>query len=255
MYGGTFPLIKFGEYNRQQLQELLEGRATVFFATAYGNPSIKNTVKEICDRHFSSIFILPLFPHYASSSTEVVLEKTRKYIQQNKPGLQAGHITSFYRNHLFIEAFADRILSYHPEGYDHILFCYHSLPLKHIRAVENTEYCYTTACHETTRLIARRLSLEDGHYETVFQSRMSDQWQGPFAKERIIDIARSGNKKILLVAPSFVSDCLETALELGVEYQELFIRNGGKELRLVESLNHHPQWIRCLENICRDNGI
>jgi ferrochelatase len=251
LYNGQFPLMKYGENNKQQLQGLLSGEATVFFATAYGRPSIREVTDEICKDGFCEVLLLPLYPQYASSSTGVVLEKAIKGLKRKKE-LQINSVTSFYRNGLFIGALAERIAFHRPDSYDYILFCYHSLPLKHIEAVRDTEHCYVTACNETTRLIADKLNLTEGRYGTAYQSRLSGCWQAPFVKKQVIEKARAGCRKLLLVAPSFVADCLETMLELGIEYRNLFLENGGEELKVVESLNAHPEWIRCLENLCRD---
>ena len=253
MYDGHFPLPLFGRKCREHLQEVLSDKASVFFAMAYGDPTIEDTIDNMMRNKISRIIILPLFPQYASSSTGVVLEKVIKRLTVYDIVPEIRSIDPFFRHPLFVNAFAERINEYHPERYDQVLFCYHSLPVQHVRSASGTPYCYLTSCNETTRLIAARAQLAEGTFETVFQSNMSNNWQGPFASRVIEEKARSGCKKILIVAPSFVADCLETSLELGVEYRQMFIDHGGEDLTLVESLNTHPEWIRCLESICMEH--
>jgi len=110
--------------------------------------------------------------------------------------------------------------------------------------------CYRAQCFATSRCLAGMLGLEDGQYTVSFQSRLgSDPWLQPYTDEILSALAAKGVKKILTFSPSFVSDCLETTIEIGHEYQEFFQEQGGEQLQLVESLNTHPLWIEAASEI------
>jgi protoporphyrin/coproporphyrin ferrochelatase len=130
----------------------------------------------------------------------------------------------------------------HPAEDWHDCVCIRELP-------DHGEFCYKAACYETTRFITARLGLKNEKWSIGFQSRMADKWIRPFTDELLVLKAGEGVKKVLIVAPSFVADCLETTIELGVEYKNLFINSGGKQLDLVESLNDMPEWIAFLRDI------
>jgi ferrochelatase len=109
--------------------------------------------------------------------------------------------------------------------------------------------CYKAACYDTTRLIAGKLNLKEGSFTTTFQSRMSKRWIGPFTDQVLVDLAYSGKLRVLVVAPSFVSDCLETLIEIKEDYKKLFLSAGGENLDLMESLNYEDDWVEGLRDI------
>ncbi len=111
------------------------------------------------------------------------------------------------------------------------------------------KYCYKATCYETTRLLVSKLNLTRENYSVAFQSRLSKRWMEPFTDRLLVSKAKEGTKKILVAAPSFVADCLETTIELGIEYKELFTSSGGEQLDYVESLNDMPEWIGALKEM------
>jgi ferrochelatase len=114
---------------------------------------------------------------------------------------------------------------------------------------EHGAYCYKATCYETTRLLAERLNIAADKYTLAFQSRLDKNWLTPFSDKVIVELAKSGKKKVLVFAPSFVTDCLETIIEIGVEYEELFIENGGETLHLAEALNDADVWVEGLREM------
>jgi ferrochelatase len=259
------PLLYFSERVQEQLQVKLASKASVFMAMRYGNPSIAKALATIQKGNFDRLVILPMFPQYASSTNgtaiQAVIEQIRKW--NTIPEIHA--INQFYDHPAFLDAFAERIQSYQPENYDHIIFTYHGLPNRHLvknhpeesiqtcdcetRLPEFGHYCYKATCYQTTRELVKRLGLRKEQYSVSFQSRLSNNWMTPFTDKNLIDRAKQGNKKVLVAAPAFVADCLETTVEIGWEYNGLFIENGGEELQMVESLNDSPRWISAIEEI------
>lgn len=259
------PLLYFSENLQEELNKELEGKATVFMAMRYGNPSVGSVMSAIKKGGFDRLVVFPLFPQYASSTNgtaiQAVLDEVRKW--NNIPEIQA--VGQFYDHPEFLDAFTERIQSYHPEHYDHVIFSYHGLPNRHLEKnhpdhsiqtcnCENVlpefgKSCYKATCYQTTRELASRLGLTKDRYSISFQSRLSNNWMTPFTDKNLISQAKKGNKKVLVTAPSFVTDCLETTVEIGWEYKHMFSENGGEELQMVESLNDSPRWIAAMGKI------
>lgn len=265
------PLLFHSENLQQKLQAALQGRADVFLAMRYQNPSIEKKLNEIQQGGYDRLVVLPLFPQYASSTTGTAVQAIFQQIQKLNviPNIQV--ISQFYNHVAFIDAFAQKILSFGPESYDHVIFSYHGLPNRHLDNVhprmgsakctcerifpEHGRMCYKATCYQTTRLLVEKLGLEEGRFTTSFQSRLSKNWMRPFTDETLEKLAADGAKHVLIVAPSFVADCLETIVELGYEYKELFLEKGGEELTLVPSLNSDDVWVQSLVQIVSDSSF
>ncbi len=248
-FGGKFPLPYYGLATQNLLQEKLKDKATVFLSMRYGKPSIQSQIKIIAAKGYEKLIVLPMFPQYASSSTGSAIEKTLNELKKQPLIPEIKVIRSFYDHPAFIDAFAEKIRMAQPENYEQILFTYHSLPLSHVRIASATKSDYETACNQTTAFIAKALGLPEHRFETTYQSQMSDKWLKPFINQVIAEKGKSGVKRLMVVAPSFVADCLESSLELGEEYKQLFFNNGGEKYHLVESLNDSPLWIEALRQI------
>lgn len=259
------PLLNVSESVTGKLQVRLGSDYRVFLAMRYGKPDLGKVLDEINAAGYSKIIVLPLFPQYASSSTGTALEAVMKRVKTWNIIPEVRYINQFYNNQGFIDAFAKRIQDCNPSKYDHIVFSYHGLPVRHIEKshpatdcagcrcdldfTPHGTYCYRATCYETTRLIVSKLGLKNEDWSVGFQSRLSDKWIKPFTDELLISKAKKGVRKILIAAPAFVTDCLETTIELGMEYRELFIESGGTDLDLVESLNDMPEWIDVLKDM------
>lgn len=252
------PLLIYQNSLTEKLQAKLKNKFIVFSAMRYGTPSLKNVLQKIKKDNFEEVVVFPMFPHFASSTTGSIFDFVMKSVRHWETMPSVKFINQFYDNEYFINLFSEKIKSYKPENYDHIIFSYHGLPTRqikkthpkfeesncncHISMPEHGKMCYKAICYETTRLLVEKLNLKPDKFTTSFQSRLSKGWLSPFTDDVIINLTRKGSKKILIVAPSFVADCLETIVEIGIEYNELFIENGGKKLTLVESLNDSDNW-------------
>jgi protoporphyrin/coproporphyrin ferrochelatase len=259
------PLITLSESLKSRLQESLDNNYEVFLAMRYANPNLKDVLQIIGKKGFRKIVVAPLFPHYASSTTGTVVQKVMDIVKKWYVIPEIRIVGQFYNHPKFIEAFRLRIAQYDLAAYDHIIFSYHGLPNSQVNKThpgieakncqcdkkfpEHGKFCYKATCYETTRLLAKSLRLEDNRYSTSFQSRLTNNWLEPFSDEVIIAKAKEGIRNILVAAPAFVTDCLETIHEIGVEYQELFEEHGGNRIQLVESLNDHPLWVELLTEL------
>jgi len=260
-----FPQIYYGGVVREKLQRLLGSDYRAFTAMRYGSPGLDEVVGQISEEGYHKVVAIPLYPQYASCTTGSALSLIMRELQAREviPGLR--FVSQFYDNPGFVSAFAARIRASGYQEYDHLVFSYHGLPLRQIRKVHphvnpagcscETEfpahgrYCYKAACYETSRLIAAELGLGPDDYSVAFQSRMSSGWTAPFTDELLVQKAGEGVSEVLVAAPSFVADCLETTVELGLEYKDLFLRAGGKRLSYVESLNDMDEWVEVLKEL------
>jgi protoporphyrin/coproporphyrin ferrochelatase len=257
------PLLHHSKNVQQLLQQQLGETHEVFLAMRYKNPSIPNVLAEMRARNFSKIIILPMFPQYASASTGSALEEVMRFIKKWWVIPELKIISQYYNHPLFIDACEARAKQYVLTDYDHILFSYHGLPERHVDKVyeeglcadrdceheitEENKFCYKATCYATTRLLAAKLGIEERNYTVCFQSRLDKKWIEPFSDKVVEACAKKGMKKLLVFSPAFTADCLETVIEIGDEYQEIFEAHGGEKVQLVESLNEHAVWIQCLK--------
>jgi len=153
------------------------------------------------------------------------------------------------------------------QDYDHLLFSFHGLPESHLRASDPTgshcltrpdccgdgcpamATCYRAQCFRTVEAFVRMASIPKNKHSIAFQSRLGRKpWIKPHTDIVLEELARAGIRKLVVICPSFVSDCLETLEEIGIRGREAFRAAGGAELTLVPCLNTHPLWIAALNN-------
>lgn len=264
------PILYYGKSVQEKLQKSLGNDYDVYFAMRYKNPSIDDVLADVYKKNYEKIIVIPLFPQYASATTGSVIDKVMKIISQWWVIPEVKFIGQFYDNDGYINTMVEQAKKHKLYEYDHVLFSYHGLPVRQVDKVykdntlcevhnceteinETNKYCYKATCYATTRLIAKKLGLPDEKYTVCFQSRLDKKWLEPFADKVIIEQAKKGAKRLLVFSPAFVADCLETLIEIGVEYQKLFEEHGGEKVQLVESLNDHPMWIETLKEMVKNN--
>ena len=264
------PILYYGKSVQEKLQNSVDSNFDVYLAMRYKNPSIDDVLSEIYKKYYEKIIVIPLFPQYASSTTGSVIDKVMKIMSKWWVIPEVKFINQYYDDERLINTIVERAKKYKIDEYDHILFSYHGLPVRQVDKVykdgtvcenhnceteinETNKYCYKATCFATTRLIAQKLNLSPDKYTVCFQSRLDKKWLEPFADKMIIEQAKKGAKLLLVFSPAFVADCLETLIEIGVEYQKLFEEHGGEKIQLVESLNDHPLWIETLKEIVINN--
>lgn len=260
------PILIYGESVQKELQRELGNDFEVELAMRYQNPSLDVVCTRMEKKGYEKIVIIPLFPHYASASTGSAIEKAMKLIGKWWVIPEIKIISQFYDNENYLNCVIERSKKYNLNDYDHILFSYHGLPVRQVDKVyfdgnpcldhkcedeinESNKYCYKATCYATTRMLAEKLNLSKERYTVSFQSRLDKDWLEPFSDKVVEDWAKKGAKKLLVFSPAFVADCLETTVEIGIEYQKIFIDNGGEKVQLVESLNDHPMWIDTLKKM------
>ncbi len=259
------PLLYYSNRVKELLQEELKSTHDVFLAMRYKNPSIPDVLEQIRKNNYAKIVVVTMFPQYASASTGSALEEVMRVIQKWWVIPDLKFVSQYYDHPLYIEGFVERAKKYNLSDYDHVLFSYHGLPERQVDKVydnelceghnceneitEENKFCYKATCYETTRLLAEKLNLPKERYTVCFQSRLDEKWLKPFSDVVVKECAQKGMKKILVFSPAFTADCLETIIEIGEEYQEIFHKHGGEKVQLVESLNDHPLWVKCLRDL------
>ncbi|MFD2573601.1 ferrochelatase [Spirosoma soli] len=264
------PLKYYGEVVERDLQRALGDDYVVKLAMRYQSPSIQAGLAEFQRLGLTDIVVIPFFPQYASASTGSVYEKVMDIVKEWQVIPQIRFVNRFLDHPKFIEGFAQLGRKYMAQhDYDHFLFSYHGLPESQIRKGDVTksvcrfgeccgtlnamnQHCYRAQCFETTRRLVRALGIPEGKYTTSFQSRLgSDPWIKPYTDNVIPELVAKGAKSVLAFSPAFVADCLETTIEVGEEYKELFEKAGGQHWQLVESLNDSPIWIETLVDLVK----
>lgn len=251
----------------EKVQEKLPNNYTSHLAMRYYKPSIKNVLKEMKMANYDEIIVLPLYPQYASSSSGTAIEEVMKYISKWWAIPKLTFISEFHQDPGYIESILTRANAYDLDSYDHILFSYHGLPTRHISKLKlencssntcdcqsNNRYCYKSNCVATTNILATKMNLDPSKYSICFQSRLDNKWLTPFADKEVIKLAKSGAKRVLVFSPAFVADCLETTVEIGGEFKELFMENGGADLDLVPSLNTEERWVEAVSDLIQKQG-
>lgn len=259
------PLKFYGEDVKKLLQDKLGEEYVVSFGMRYQNPPLKKALEELQVSGVEKIKVIPMFPQYASSSTGSAIESVMEIVKNWEVIPSIDIVSNFLEEELFIRAFADIAKNYMNEtDFDHFIFSYHGLPERQIKKSsfdnycqlndkccsvyhKKNKYCYRAQCFQTTRLLAKALDIKEENYSVTFQSRLGrDPWVKPYTDEVIKNLPAKGIKKVLAFSPSFVADCLETTIEVGSEFRDIFKEAGGEHWQLVESLNVHPTWIECL---------
>ena len=213
--------------------------------------------------------LIPLYPQFAMATTETILVLAEEIRNEKYPQLEFTVLPPFYNHPDYVRVLSESIQeNLKDKKWEHLLFSYHGVPERHIRksditkshckidksccqtASEAHQYCYRHQCYETTRQVAEYLELKEGTFSTSFQSRLGvDPWLQPYTDQTVARFAKKGIKNLAIATPAFVSDCLETTVEIGEGFNELFIEKGGDSLELVPSLNTHPRWIKALKEM------
>jgi len=234
----------------------------VALAMRYGSISIINGLKELDEKGVKNVTVLPLYPHYAMSSYETVVEKVKDEVKTNFPHLKIKTVKPFYKEKNYIDLLCNKIKATIDKiDYDHILFSYHGIPISHLKISDPTnshcykvknccsvhskahEFCYKHQVIETTEAVINKLKIDKNKYSNAFQSRLPNEaWLKPYTDDELVRLAKEGKKRLVIVTPAFVTDCLETLEEIAMEGKEEFLEAGGESYHYVPCLNDDDDW-------------
>ena len=238
----------------------------VALAMRYGSISIQKGIKELHDFGVKEIVVLPLYPHYAMSSYETVVEKVKEEVRNNFPNVNLKIVSPFYKEKNYINLLCNKIKNTIKRiKYDHILFSYHGIPISHLKISDPTnshcykvnnccstssdahKFCYKHQVLETTEAVVKKLKIDRDKYSNAFQSRLPNEaWLKPYTDDELVRLAKEGKKNLVIVTPAFVTDCLETLEEIAMEGKEEFLEAGGENYHYVPCLNDDDDWAKLL---------
>ena len=255
-----------------QLKAALESKITVPVEVCmrYGNPSPLEAMNKLKKGHPSlkEVVLVPLYPHYAMSSYETAVEYAKEIHKKQQYAFSLTVVPPFYKNENYISALTDSIRPYLQNDFDLLLFSYHGIPERHVKKSDTTgnhclrsadccqvdspahATCYRHQVITTTTLVAKQLGLPSEKYAFSFQSRLGrDPWLQPYTAKWLAELPNQGVKKILVVCPAFVSDCLETIEEMGEEGKEIFLHAGGDSFTLIPCMNTNEKWVETVRDL------
>jgi protoporphyrin/coproporphyrin ferrochelatase len=263
------PLIVYS----RNVQKLLQARLSVpvELAMRYQNPSIESAINNLAAKGVDDVLLIPMFPHYAMSSYETAVVRVQEVAAKRAPKMKIAVQPPYFDAPDYIAALAASAADFLKKDYDHLLFSYHGIPERHLRKSDPTgchclskencceqaqsgafATCYRAQCFATTAAFVKAAGVPREKYSVSFQSRLGkDPWLKPYTDYELPRLANEGKKKMLVICPAFVADCLETIEEIGMRGCEEFMSGSGKEYTRIPCLNEHPAWVTALENMAK----
>ena len=270
------PLLVHGRALRDAMRERLPAGTPVELGMRYGRPSVETAFRALRDAGADRIVVFPLFPQHSSaawgSAVARVLELAAA--EENVPSLAV--VPPFFDHPAFVDALVGvarpALSAFRP---DRVVFSFHGLPERQIRRGDETggrhclaspdccaeivaanRSCYRAQCFATARAAARGLGLGAVACEVAFQSRLGrTPWIRPWTDVRVVELAHSGVRRVAVLVPSFVADCLETVEEIGIRARQAFVAAGGEDLLAVPCVNADPLWADGAVRLAREAGL
>jgi ferrochelatase len=254
----------------RNVQKLLQARLSVpvELAMRYQNPSIESAIKKLAAKNLDDVLLIPMFPHYAMSSYETAVVRVQEVAKKIAPQMKITVQPPYFEDADYIAALVASAADFLKQDYDHLLFSYHGIPERHLHKSDPTgchclqkenccevasaarATCYRAQCFATTAAFVKLAGIPKEKYSVSFQSRLGkDPWLKPYTDYELPRLAIEGKKKMLVICPAFVSDCLETIEEIGMRGYEEFSAGGGKDYTRIPCVNEHPAWITALEKM------
>ena len=268
------PLVVISEQLTDAVRPLWSHGPTLL-AMRYGEPSISTRLLELAKQGIKTVTFAPLYPQFADSTTTTAIKEAEKCIKKNNLSLKLNIVKPFYDDPLYIKALAKSAEKELQQDFDHLLLSFHGLPESHLKKLDPTgshclkdksccetasqavlDTCYRAQCMRSAKLFAEQSGLRPDQWSVAFQSRLGrNKWIEPYTDATLQALPARGVKKLLVMSPAFVADCIETLEELGIEGREEFLAAGGEELVLIPCLNAQQHWAQALAKICENAAI
>jgi protoporphyrin/coproporphyrin ferrochelatase len=256
------PLIVTSRSTQQKLAARLGSGTPVYLAMRYGSPSIASVVGRLASDGIEDVLLIPQYPHYAMSSWETVVVEMQAQAARLAPGLHIECVPPFFEDDDYIEALYAVSAPYLSKPHDHVLFSYHSIPERHLREADSSKAhctimrdccttcspihatCYRSQVLATTRALVKRAGIAPDRHSVSFQSRLAGEpWLVPYTDFELKRLPQAGVKRLLVLTPAFITDCLETLEEIRVAGKESFMDAGGESFEQIPCLNDQPPYI------------
>lgn len=243
----------------------------VQLAMRYGEPSIESQLVKLAGQGIEHVTLAPLYPQFADSTTTTVIEEARRAIRERGLSIQLSILQPFFDQPEYLDALVESAKPQLAQPFDHLLMSFHGLPERHLHKTDPTgshclktadccqraegavlATCYRAQCIQSAAAFAERAGLAAGQWSVSFQSRLGRaKWIEPYTEAQLDELAGKGVKKLLVMCPAFVADCIETLEEIGDRGREQFTSAGGENLQLIPCLNTHEDWVQALVTLCR----
>lgn len=266
------PLIVTTEKLTQEVQKVTGVKS--YYCMRYAEPSTASVLAQIHEENqdLKEIVLFPLYPHYAMSSYESAVVKVEEEHEKGNYPSKLSVVPPYYDREVYISALAGSMQeTLAKTDFDHVLFSYHGIPERHLKKTDCTgthclqvedccnvpsqahDVCYRHQVIETTELTAKVLGLQPEQYSFSFQSRLgADAWLKPYTAKELEEMPQRGIKKLVVVCPAFVSDCLETLEEIHEEGEEIFLESGGEKFWSIPCLNTDDSWVQAIDRLIAD---
>jgi protoporphyrin/coproporphyrin ferrochelatase len=260
------PLVVTSRHASEALQKRVS--VPVELAMRYQSPSIESAIKKLAAKGADDVLLIPLFPHYAMSSYETAVVRVQELAAKLAPGMKITVQPPYYDAPDYIDALVASAEPFLKQDYDHLLFSYHGIPERQIKKSDTTgchclarpdccevaspahATCYRAQCYKTTAAFVAKAGVPTSKYSVSFQSRLGkDPWLKPYTDYELVRLAQEGKKRMLVICPAFVADCLETIEEIGMRGCEDFMKASGKEFTRIPCMNEHPRWVDALQKM------
>ncbi len=226
-------------------------RIVVDWAMRYANPTTESRIKALQEQGCDRILLVPLYPQYAAATTATAADQAFRALMKMRWQPYVRVAPDWHDDPVYIDALARSMeahlgqIDFKPEA---VIATFHGMPEKYVHKGDP----YYDQCQTTSRLLREKLGWPEEAWHTTFQSRFgNDVWLQPYTDETVKRLAQSGVKRLLVIAPGFTADCLETLEELEVENREIFMHNGGEQFAYVPALNESPDGMRIIEHVVR----
>jgi len=226
------------------------GDIVVDYAMRYGEPSIASVLDRLKREHCTRILVVPLYPQYAASTTASTMDALSAWLGKTRNLPELRFVRNFHDHPGYIAALAASVReAWLARGRaDKLVMSFHGLP----RFSLDRGDPYHCECQKTARLLAESLGLSPEQYVITFQSRFGRaEWLQPYTQATLEALARQGVKRVDVICPGFVSDCLETLEEIAMECKTAFMQAGGQEFNYLPCLNERHDWIAALADLVR----
>jgi ferrochelatase len=261
------PLVVLSRRLQQAMQDQWR-HGPVELAMRYGQPSIESALLRLAEQGIQQVTLAPLYPQFADSTVTTVIEEAKRVLRAHNLNLRIAVLPPFYDQPEYLDALVDSAKPYVQQPFDHLLLSFHGLPERHLHKLDPSghclkgaeccrtaspevlAHCYRAQCLRSAAAFASRLGLGPEQWSVSFQSRLGRaKWIEPYTETRLDELGKQGVKKLLVMCPAFVADCIETLEEIGDRGLEQFQAAGGESLQLVPCLNDHPSWVAALNSL------
>ncbi|NDV78988.1 ferrochelatase [Dysgonomonas sp. 511] len=245
------PLLHYAKNLASKLETLTEMPTEV--AMRYGEPSVQAAFERLLakDKRLHEVIVLPLFPQYADSSYQTVVDHVGKVFFKQPYPFRLKFIEPYFNHPAYIKSLAESIRPYLEQGIDKLIFTFHSLPLSHVEKgwEKGRDFDYVFQTKETVRLVLRELELNTNKTRLVYHSAMGSNWLKPDLDSTITELAKDGVKKVAVIAPGFAADNLETLYDISIKSRKLFLKEGGQSFHYIPCLNDNDSWVKDIAKI------